>query len=107
MRSIAFIASFFALVLVDRPATAGTPDRTQTLGKIEQVLVVKSMRRLFLLRDGEVLRYYVVALSSNPVVASNSPGVLEAVSTLCKVSRAWRQLRASERMGSSTRAFEQ
>lgn len=75
MRGIAFTVGILVLVLAARPATAGQAQAgVQPVGKIEQVLVVKSERRLFLLRNGEVIRSYVVALGSNPLGRKTSEG---------------------------------
>ena len=61
------------LALVPLPAGAGTgassvaPGPQQTAGKADRVVVVKSERRLYLVRDGDVIASYAVSLGRNPL----------------------------------------
>lgn len=67
LRGIAFVAAFCALILLGQPSQGGpTPPANQTIQKADKVLVLKGERRLLLLRGGDVIRTYKIALGSNP-----------------------------------------
>lgn len=43
------------------------PSFTLAKGTVDRVLVIKSERRMFLIKDGKVLRHYDISLGRNPV----------------------------------------
>lgn len=65
LAAMAAIALWAGAVVADPGLTTGPADR---------VLVVKSERKLYLLREGEVLKDYWIALGANPVGAKQRQG---------------------------------
>lgn len=55
------------LLLVAAPAHAVSADGAVAAGKADRVLVVKSERKLYLVRDDRVIATYTVALGRSPV----------------------------------------
>lgn len=62
-RKLALFAMLFLALLAGHPAGAGEEDSDRAA---ERVLVIKSQRTLYLLRDGEPYRSYPVSLGSVP-----------------------------------------
>lgn len=60
-----FIGGFFLLLLLLPSASSAEPSLNLTF-KADAVLIKKSERRLYLLKDGEVFRDYQIALGKDP-----------------------------------------
>lgn len=66
---LAVLLALAALLPAAAPATAAPPAQTasSTIGKADAVIVIKSERRLYLVREGAVLAVYRVSLGQNPL----------------------------------------
>jgi murein L,D-transpeptidase YafK len=64
-RRLALAAGLVLLVVGAAPLLWG-PSAAAVIGRVDQVMVDKSERRLYLLRDGRVLESFAVALGRNP-----------------------------------------
>lgn len=60
------VAAAVGLILAAAPATAQGEAAAARMAKAEKIVVVKSERRLYLLRGGEILKSYRVALGRQP-----------------------------------------
>lgn len=60
------LAAWFLASAWSGAGLAAAPADDASLGKADRVLVVKSERKLYLMRDGEVLRTFRVALGRQP-----------------------------------------
>lgn len=70
MNRATFLALFLSMLLLG----CSQKQSTAALEHADKILILKSERKLSLLRDGHVLRSYKVALGSNPVGAKTRKG---------------------------------
>ena len=64
---VAFLVSLLLLVGIPAPVSAAPADGTAFVEKVDRVLVVKTERMLYLLRDDHIVASYRVALGRSPV----------------------------------------